>query len=72
MLEPIDLNIDLGTLTKQASTTIDDLPTVIMTHIVGLAEGANPYILTPVSHGFMTDPQGRAQLAAHRGRHRAD
>ena len=40
--------------TKQASTTIDDMPTVIMTHIVGLAEGANPFVLTPVSHGFMT------------------
>ena len=53
VLEPIDLNIDLGTTTaaptKQASTTIDDMPTVILTRINDLAEGANPFVLMPVS-----------------------
>ena len=58
MLEPIDLNIELGTTTatptKQSSATIDELPTVILTRVIDLAEGANPFVLAPVSHGFKT------------------
>jgi len=56
VLEELDLNVDANTATSSclapSTSTICDIPTAVLARIVELSHGANPFVLTAVSHGF--------------------
>jgi hypothetical protein len=57
VLEELDLNVKYAnpataSCLALSTLTICDMPTAILARIVELAHGANPFVLTTVSHGF--------------------
>jgi hypothetical protein len=56
VLEELDLNVDANPANSSclalSSPTICDMPTAILARVVELAHGANPFVLTAVSHSF--------------------